>query len=185
VVHEHDLPKLKRLMQKHLNNAAVDVMRFRWLHFYGSYWRYRIDAGWFQKQDRIIRNNGQIESCTDAFTFRRKDGKPTRHVRSHCFIYHYGWVQPPQIMQQRRINAENIGFVQLTDAERANAYDYGRLQDHPIYFGTHPKVMEHLVEAHGPSREDLRRINSRWWWYPPKILKIRYKSGRRAKEGAK
>jgi len=66
LIHHQDLTKLKEMMKRHLNDSNVDAFRFRWLHFYGSYFRYRIDRGWFQKQDRIVRNNGQIESCIDA-----------------------------------------------------------------------------------------------------------------------
>jgi len=62
VIHEDDLEKLKRTMQKFLDDKEVDALRFRWFHFYGSYFRYRIDRGWYQKQDRIIRNNGEVES---------------------------------------------------------------------------------------------------------------------------
>ncbi len=57
VVHEKDLPKIRKLMQKYLNDDNVDTLRFKWLHFYGSFNRYRIDSGWFQKEDRIIKNN--------------------------------------------------------------------------------------------------------------------------------
>src|SRR3989338_4479863 len=73
VIHEADLPRLARLMRRHLNDRNVEAFRFGWMHFYGSYFRYRIDRGWFQKQDRIIRNNGEIESLGDAWAFRRKD----------------------------------------------------------------------------------------------------------------
>ena len=94
VVHEKDLPVLLKIMHRHLTNPEVDCLRFKWLHFFGSFYRYRIDAGWFQKEDRIIKNNGKIESYSGAFGFRRKDGKPLRRFKTNCFIYHYGWVQP-------------------------------------------------------------------------------------------
>src|SRR5690242_18772989 len=45
VIHEEDLAKLKSSMEDNLNKE-VDALRFKWLHFYGSYWRYRIDSGW-------------------------------------------------------------------------------------------------------------------------------------------
>lgn len=185
VVHEQDLGHIVAAMKKYLKDEKVDALRFRWFHFYASYYRYRIDYGWYQKQDRIIRNNGQVESFGDAYGFRRKDNWPLGRKNCGAFVYHYGWVQPQEVMAQRRINAENIGFVQLNEQERSSEYDYGRLKDHPIYFGTHPKVMAHLVETDQPSQKDLKEISRQWWWYPPKILKIRYKSGRRAKEGAK
>src|SRR5438477_1288248 len=69
VIHEDDLPVLRKKMSQHLDDKNVEAFRFHWLHFYGSYYRYRIDSGWYQKQDRIIRNNGQIESIGDAYGF--------------------------------------------------------------------------------------------------------------------
>ena len=47
-------------MQRYLNDPNVDAFQFRWIHFYGSFYRYRIDRGWFQKQTRVIKNNGGI-----------------------------------------------------------------------------------------------------------------------------
>ena len=43
VIHEDDFKHLRNVMNKHLNENDVDALRFRWLHFYGSYFRYRID----------------------------------------------------------------------------------------------------------------------------------------------
>jgi len=181
VIHEDDLPRLRQCMQKYLGHPDIDTLRFQWLHFYGSYFRYRIDRGWYQKQDRIVRNNGQMESEGDAWGFRRKDGKPLRRESTRCFVYHYGWVQDPDIMARRRVNAEQIGFVRLEENEREKEYNYGDLNRFPIYFGSHPEVMSGRVARHPLSREDRRAIDSKFWWYPPNFLKIRYKTGRREK----
>src|ERR1700690_1321308 len=111
VIHEADLSKLKWWMQFYLDKRDFDALRFWWFHFYGSFWRYRIDFGWYQKQDRIIRNNGQIESYGDAFGFRRIDGKPLRTRPTYCHLYHYGWVNSNEGMQKRCDNAAEIGFM--------------------------------------------------------------------------
>ena len=185
VIHEDDLPKLKKLMEDHLDDRDVDALRFRHLHFYGSYYRYRIDKGWYQKQDRIIRNNQTIESYGDAFAFRRKDGKPLRSLKTGCLLYHYGWVHPEGMMTQRRINAENIGFTTLMEDERKEQYDYGDLSRFPVYFGTHPLVMREIIKQHPLSQKDLEDINRKFWWQPLKWFKIRYKTGRRVKEKIK
>jgi len=182
VIHEHDLPKLRKCMESCLDKPDIDALRFRWFHFYGSFFRYRIDHGWYQKQDRIIRNNGTIESFGDAYAFERNDKKPLGLKNTGCFIYHYGWVQPENVMAKRRKNAEDIGFVRLEDDERNENYSYGDLNRFPAYFGTHPGVMEKLIENHSFSQDDLKNINRKWWWYPPKFFKIRYKSGFRVKK---
>jgi len=182
VIHEDDLSKLKKVMQENLHEKDIDALRFRWLHFYGSYYRYRIDAGWYQKQDRIVRNNGQMESFGDAFGFQRKDGKSMQRKNTGCLLYHYGWVHSAEVMAQRRANAEAIGFVSLKDHERQANYFYGDLTRFPVYFGSHPKAMTERIRGHSLSCEDYKGINQSYWWHPMKWLKPRYKTGRRVKE---
>ena len=182
VVHEEDLPVLKKLMERYRDDGNVDALRFKWLHFYGSYYRYRIDSGWYQKQDRIVRNNGTVESFGDAYGFQRKDGKDVRRKNTGCFIYHYGWVQPADVMTQRRVNAEQIGFATITDEkERKQDYSYGDLNRFAPYFGSHPKVMAERLAAHDVSRTDREDIRRRYWWHPMQMLGVRYKTGRRVK----
>lgn len=38
----------------------------------GSFYRYRVDSGWFQKQTRIIRNNGEIKTNLGAWGLKRQ-----------------------------------------------------------------------------------------------------------------
>ena len=182
VIHQSDLSKLKNIMIKNLSNSSVDALRFKWLHFYGSYYRYRIDAGWYQKQDRIIRNNGEVESYGDAYSFHRKDGKVLRSLQTDCLLYHYGWVHSNQIMAQRRTNAEQIGFVALKEDERKDQYHYGNLNRFPIYFGSHPQRMDHLVKGHQLSVDDWKQIARRQFWNPLLWTRARFKTGKRVKE---
>ena len=182
VVHEEDLPRLKNVTQKFIDDPSVDALRFQWFHFYGSFYRYRIDQGWYQKQDRIIRNNGAIESYGDAFGFRRKDNRELRRRNTGCYMYHYGWVQPEDMMAERLANARTIGFADPQVRDLNNNFSYGDLNRFPVYFGTHPGVMKDRIDRHTLSGEDLKNIERRYWWFPPKILKIRYKTGKRVRE---
>ncbi len=181
MIHEQDIPGLKKCMEKYLHDKNVEALRFQWMHFYGSYYRYRVDRGWFQKQDRIIRNNGEIESFGDAYGFKRKDDQPLKRKNTGCLLYHYGWVQPGDVMTQRRVNAEQIGFTSLKEKERESNYSYGDLNRFPPYFGTHPAVIQGRVSAHDLSQKDLKQIHRRWWWHPMKIAGARYKTSKRIK----
>jgi len=180
VIHEADLPRLRALMDKYLSNPDVDVLRLRWLHFFGSYWRYRVDSGWYQKQDRIIRNNGTVESFGDAYAFRRKDGAPLRRAMTPAYVYHYGWVHSPAVMSERRRNARTIGYGTMDNTDEA-AYDYGDLNRFPAYFGSHPAVMQERVAGHALSREDRADIVRRYWWHPLRAFGVRYKTWRRVR----
>ena len=181
VIHEADLPRLQACMEKYLDDMQVDTLRFRWLHFYGSFWRYRIDRGWYQKQDRIVRNNGQIVSVGDAFGFARTDGKPLKNVPTHCLLYHYGWVNSVEDMAKRSANAANIGY---SDGEKEKSWQdgYGDLNRFPAYLGTHPAVMEGLISKHAVSNVDWKNIQRRSWWNPALWLRLRMKTWKRVKQ---
>ncbi len=181
VVHEKDLPILKRYMQKYLNNKQVDGFKFRWFHFYGSYYRYRIDAGWFQKQDRIVRNNGTIEANSGAWGFQKKDKSELNTVKSPCYIYHYGWVNEPKALELKIENAQKLGYAALNDGKEERLHNIKGLNRFPVYFGTHPKVMKNRINHHDLSRQDYNSIKRRCFWNPLLWFKIRYKTPKRVK----
>ncbi len=182
VVHERDLPRLKNCMHKYLKDEKIEGFRFKWLHFYGSFYRYRVDPPWFQKQDRIVRNQPGIEAYSGAWGFRKKDGSPLKTLKTPCFIYHYGWVNAPEMMSKRRKNAQGLGYARLSSREKQPAYDYGDLSRFPVYFGTLPKVMKDIAGAHGLSRRDFSRIKKNYWWSPLLWFRVRYKTFLRPKE---
>ena len=183
LVHEEDLFRIKEYMQRYLNDPKVEAFQFRWINFYGSFYRYRIDRGWSQKQTRVIKNNDMYQSHDGAWGFRYKDGASLKALKTPFFIYHYGWVNDPQMMAIRRKNAHAIGFhAQLNEKERKSEYDYGDLSRFPIYFGTHPAVMNHLIGQHVVSQKDWQKIVNRHWWNPLLWFRVRYKTGWRVKE---
>jgi len=180
VIHEADLYKLKFWMRYYLNRKEIDALRFWWLHFYGSFWRYRVDLGWYQKQDRIIRNNGQVESHGDAYGFRRVDGKPLKTGLTFCCLYHYGWVNSNEMMQKRYDNATAIGYMDKKSSI-STIGDYGDLNRFPAYLGTHPDVMKETVAQHRISREDFDTIKKKQWWNPYLWFRLRFKTWKRGK----
>ncbi|MCF7916922.1 MAG: glycosyltransferase [Candidatus Omnitrophica bacterium] len=182
VVHQRDLKTIRKYMQKYYKDKDVEGFKFRWLHFYGSYWRYRVDPPWYQKQVRIIRNQKNIKSEGDAWGFQKTDSTDFKTVRIRPFVYHYGWVNNPQIMSRRRKNASELGFAELGENEKKLDYDYGNLNRFPIYFGTHPKVMRERVNSHILSRLDWQKIKSKYFWSPFLWFRPRYKTFLRPKK---
>src|SRR5438093_12659958 len=64
VIHEDDLSAIVRAMEVNLNKLEVKGLLFRYLHFVGDYWS--TNPWFYHKAVRIIRNNGEVESCGDA-----------------------------------------------------------------------------------------------------------------------
>jgi len=178
VIHQRDLPRLYRYMKKYLNNKKVEGFKLQWLHFYESFYRYRIDGGWFQKQVRIIRNNNTIKSLEDAWGFEKKDKSPLTMVRTPCFLYHYGWVNHTSTVVERIEKDMRSGACQDIEKDKSNR-NYKETRKMPVYFGTHPSVMEDIVARHEASRKDFSYIKKRYFWNPLLWFRIRYKTGKR------
>jgi glycosyltransferase involved in cell wall biosynthesis len=182
IIHEKDVLFLRKTMEEYLHDESIDALRLNWLNFFGSYYRYRIDHGWVQKQDRILKNPKDLIAVGGAYGFARKDGEPLKRKKTRALLYHYGWVQSPSVMTQRRVNAENIGYIELTEDQRKEDYKYGDLNRFPLYFGSHPAVMKEVIDAHPLTKEEKEFKRKKYWWYPPQIFNIRYKTGRRIKK---
>jgi hypothetical protein len=68
-------------------------------------------------------------------------------------IFHYGWVRPPRVMQNK-IKAFSInhrGRERVAQLEAIHHYDrifdYGNLSKTTLYKGTHPAVMQPWIES--------------------------------------
>lgn len=151
VVHEEDLPKIKKCMEQNLENSNVQGLLFNYIHFYGSYFTYQSNRKWYSKEVRIIKNNLGIKSWGDAKGFRIPSDKNPRgnkiKVKStSANIYHYGWVRHPETMK------EKINFFESLWDKNLNIenYDYtnffGKFERPYLFEGSHPKIMEERIE---------------------------------------
>ncbi len=157
VVHEDDLPVLGQSMQQHLGNRAVKGLLFRYLHFVADYWS--TNPWFYHKAVRIIRNNGEVESCGDAVGFHFKptqqylqSGPKEWLAHSGARIFHYGWVKDPKTMLEKVKEQVRFHHGQTPPPEQAKLYqqeafqydDYAVLKE---FRGGHPSVMHARIAA--------------------------------------
>ncbi|MGH7229128.1 MAG: hypothetical protein ACREIH_07915 [Nitrospiraceae bacterium] len=158
VLHEADYDAVRRALRNHLLNPRVLGFTFRYLHFYGDY---RSCNPWFyHRAVRIIRNDGQVESCGDAVGFWLKADQgylQSKHkdlVRpSGATIYHYGWVKAPRVLldkiryQSARHHGDQLGAgdARLLAKEVYEFEDYDIMKN---FSGTHPAVMADRVSRY-------------------------------------
>ena len=168
-VHEKYLPMIKENMEKHLNDPEVEGFSFRYVHFYGSYSKIVApEWDWYKESIRIIRNNGTMISDGDATSFRKlrwykPPGTATfsrrfrdlispsvKNIPSGTEIYHYGWVRPPSIMMQKKIEFESFYSSKNPTLDKHpmkdHQFDYGNVASLPNFNGTHPAVMGKRIE---------------------------------------
>lgn len=98
VVHEKYLGPIKDAMQTYKDNPHVDGLLFRYLHFYGSYDYVGESYNWYRHEVRVVRNRKGIFSYKDAQGFRKLPDQKLNVKLIDAFIYHYGYVRPPEKM---------------------------------------------------------------------------------------
>jgi len=157
VVHEDDLPRIQEAMRRHLGNPAVKGLVFRYLHFIADYWS--TNPWFYHRAVRIIRNNGEMESCGDAVGFHLKathqylqSGPKEWLAYSGARMFHYGWVKDPKTMLEKKreqaavYHGANIpaSAAQELVGETFRFDDYGILKE---FCDSHPAVMNERISA--------------------------------------
>ncbi|MCF6183979.1 MAG: glycosyltransferase family 2 protein [Bacteroidales bacterium] len=162
VIHEKYLDTIKNACEKYIDNERVEGFLFQYKHFFGDYNHFQNAHGWYPKEIRLIRNKPDIYSFRSAQSFKRVPDFDKKNFRqSHgtfplnvieldAYIYHYGWVRPPEYMQKKTKSLDTIhkGKSKVAEIykEKAPEFDYGNLSKLPVFEGTHPKVMENKIK---------------------------------------
>jgi glycosyltransferase involved in cell wall biosynthesis len=159
VVHEDDLPVIRKRCEELLDDTEVEGLLFDYIHFWGDFNHYQNNHCWYRKEIRIVRNRPDIHSWESAQSFRRIPDFDGIHYRqkentfklkvaeAHARIFHYGWVRPPELMNSKikSFSINHRGVKTVNEMEKKELFrgyfDYGNLNKVPAYKGTHPAVM--------------------------------------------
>ncbi len=157
VIHEDDLPRIVDAMWTHQRSPEVKGLLFRYLHFVGDYWS--TNPWFYHKAVRIIRNNGEVESCGDAVGFHLKatkqylqNGPREWLAPTGGQVFHYGWVKDPKTMLAKKQEMTKVYHGDHPPPSEAKLYsqdtfefeEYGILKE---FRGSHPAVMQARVAA--------------------------------------
>ena len=172
VIHEKYLPLLRTACEQSAGDPAVEGFLLEFKHFWGDYDHYLISHCWYPLEIRCVRNRIGVTAYRDAQSFRR-DGRRLQVVQLAAEVFHYGWVRPPRVMQQKR--QEFTAADQGTRAAAAqfdgepHCFDYGSLQKLPRFTETHPAVMRDWIARFNwkdqldyQGRSPIRHKQDRW-----------------------
>lgn len=146
-VHEEDLPIVKSAMEANLRDENVEGLLFHYRHFYGSYQHVAISRRWYRREIRVVKMHPGVHSYKDAQGFR-KDGKKMKVKLIPAYINHYGWVKPPEGLNNKVRNFTQFYHDDAWLAENVPAdyqFDYGNAERLFRFEGTHPAVMADRV----------------------------------------
>jgi len=149
VVHEKYLPVIKDRCLELKDDDEVEGLVFDYRHFWGDYDHYQISHGWYKREVRVIKNNIGVRSNKSAQGFKR-DGKRVKAAHANAEIFHYGWVRPPKYMETKRRAFHTIHWGKNQSEkfhdQEPQEFDYGPLNQLPVYKGSHPEVMNEWIE---------------------------------------
>lgn len=166
VVHEGFLPVIKNEMLRYKDNPQVEGLLFNYAHFYGSYDYIGDSRQWYRKEIRVIKNDKAISSYKDAQGFR-KNGNKLNVKPIDAYIYHYGWVKPPEAQQAKQQSFHKLWHDDSWMKEHiadVDEFDYSSIDSLAHFKGEHPQVM-------------LSRINRMNWRFSfdPTKRKVSFK----------
>ena len=154
VLHENDLDQIESTMRRNQRKAHIDGLSFRYHHFRADYGIR--DPLPYRNQVRIIRPNGAIRSYGDACGFRI-NGQKLRTAPTRAWVYHYGYVKPPENMAAKfDYFASLYDGRQVTPGEEQIREFVWDLRTCEPFTGSHPAVMND-------------RIANRDWDLPPNL----------------
>jgi hypothetical protein len=164
VIHEKFHSIIVNRCKELLHDKQVDGLIFKYIHFWADYNHYQWGHSWYKHEIRIVRNDPDIHSWESAQSFRRIpnfDGINYRCDKSltsklnvalvDAQVYHYGWVRPPDFMEQktRAFNTNHLGKDTAEQQFQQNKYkvDYGPVGLAKIFKQSHPLVMAEKIAA--------------------------------------
>jgi hypothetical protein len=152
VIHEDDHAEILDKCTRYLEDDAVDGFLFNYLHFWGDYDHLAKFHNWYSHEIRIVRNGIGVQSLKDAQSFRINGEEKLQVVRLNARVFHYGWVRPPHLMQNKEREQHGLYFGRKSAAEAykqaATHYQYGPLGRMPLFKGTHPVWMKERIAQH-------------------------------------
>lgn len=143
VVHEKYHPAIHAAMEKWKDDERVEGLLFNYLHFYGSYDYIGDSRKWYRREIRVLKYDKEITSFRDAQGFRLKN--KIIHVKPvDAFIYHYGWVKPPELQQSKQQYFNKMWHDDAwmeKNIPKVEEFDYSKIDSLAKFKGTHPQVM--------------------------------------------
>ena len=151
VIHEDDIPAIRRAMEEHLEDERVEALVFDFIHFYGNHATYASSPAWYRREVRIIRNT--IRSfAPDGLFFvvldsgSNKHGRYPRAVLADARIFHYGWVRSQEQMTEKSRRVSPYWGGGGTD------FDYTKIDPLVLkeFTDSHPGVMRNWLPQEVP-----------------------------------
>ena len=193
VLHEEDYEKIRAALAEADRHPKVEGLLFDYLHFYGDFFIVNWNPSAYRHEVRAVRLKRGVVSWKDAQGFRivkNGDFAKLNVLSSQAKIYHYGWVRPQEVMQQKTKAMDQL--YHADGGGTGNNYLYKRIYGLERFSGTHPAVMDERIATKrwkidllaSPlvfTWKDIRKVIVRWIEKVTGWLPFEYRNYKRIK----
>lgn len=165
IIHEKYLPTIQTAMQDNFQKKEVEGLLLKYKHFYGSYDCVANSRNWYRHEIRVIRNGIGVKSWKDAQGFRI-DRRKMFVKAVDAYVYHYGWVKHPKVMQEKIKSFNKLWHDDEWMKKNIPVqpeFDYSTIDSIEKFTETHPKVMTERI------------LKYNWSFIPPEDCKQKIK----------
>ncbi len=165
IIHEKYLPTIQTAMQDNYQKKEVEGLLLKYKHFYGSYDCVANSRNWYRHEIRVIRNGIGVKSWKDAQGFRI-DRRKMFVKAVDAYVYHYGWVKHPKVMQEKIKSFNKLWHDDEWMKKNIPVqpeFDYSTIDSIEKFTETHPKVMTERI------------LKYNWSFIPPEDCKQKIK----------
>ncbi len=163
-IHEKDYEKILRVLEENINDKNVKGFVFDYIHFFGGYFSYakRSEKRFFYDREvRIIRNDGTVLSWGDAMGFKDLNGVKINIENKNALplnvnMFHYGRAKNPADMYKKDKEMERLYNFQIINRLKNWVSNYDPRIDKYIYsdFGWLERIGRKNLDFHpAPFRE--------------------------------
>ena len=148
LLHEDDYNQIRNACSRYIDDRNVEGFLLKYFHFFGDYSHYFRSHAWYPYEIRIVRNYIGITSYRDAQSFITAGGEKLKVIKTGIRIFHYGWVRPPGLMNNKRREqyALHHGKGNARKDMLTDYFSFGPLGRLEKYKGAHPAVMKEWIK---------------------------------------
>jgi hypothetical protein len=140
-IHEKDYEKITRVLEDNLGNKDIKGFVFDYIHFFGGYFSYAKKSEkkfFYDKEVRIIRNDGTVFSWGDAMGFKDINGvkintENKNAVELGADMFHYGRAKNPAGMYKKDREMEKLYNFRIINRLKNWVSNYDPRVDKYIY----------------------------------------------------
>ncbi len=155
VLHERGADELARAIRSHDDDARVEGLLVRYLHFYGGFDTIATHRRWYRREVRAVRLDPALDIRPYQGAQGFRVGPDHRKIRARLTgaeMFHYGWARPARALREKRELGKTMYPWRDADERRPLLAWVPGIQP---FTGTHPAVAQRWIDER---KDDPERV---------------------------